>query len=75
MARKENPTLTEQLRAALLASDKTRYRISISTGIDQSVLSRFARGRGGLTLSTADLLADALDLELTPRPPKPRAKR
>lgn len=38
----------------------------IETGIDQGTLYRFARGMATLTLDTANLLADVLDLKLAP---------
>jgi len=66
--------LTEQLRAAVKASDKTRYRLSLETGIDQGALSRFVHRKVGLTLDTAGLLADALGLELQPRRPVRKRK-
>ena len=61
--------LTEQLRAAVKSADKTRYRLSLETGIDQGSLSRFVHRKAGLTLETAGRLADALGLELKPKHP------
>ena len=66
--------LAEQLRAAVKASDKTRYRLSLETGIDQGTLSRFVHRKAGLTLDTAGRLANALGLELKPRRPTKQQK-
>jgi hypothetical protein len=45
------------LRAALVKSDQTLYRVSMETGIGQDVLSRFVREERGLSLETAGRLA------------------
>lgn len=65
-------TLTEQLRQAIDASTKTRYRISKDTGISQSVLSLFCSGQRGLSLAAVDVLVCYLNLELKPRTPRKR---
>ena len=57
--------IAETLRAAIATSDKTRYRLSVDSGISQSVLCRFASGERDLTLSSASKIAAALGLELT----------
>ena len=60
-------TVSEQLRAAIAAAGAagvTRYRIAMETGVEQSALSRFARGKAGLDLSSVDKLAAYLGLEL-----------
>ncbi len=66
--------LAEQLRAAVKASDKTRYRLSLETGIDQGTLSRFVHRKAGLTLDTGGRLAEALGLELKPKRPTKKQK-
>jgi hypothetical protein len=52
------------IRAALRASDRTLYRISMETGIGQDVLSRFVREERGLSLETAGKLAVHLGYQL-----------
>lgn len=52
------------LRAALTASDKSLYRVSMETGIGQDVLSRFVREERGLSLETASRLAMHLGYQL-----------
>lgn len=52
------------LRAAVRASDKTLYRLSMETGIGQDQLSRFVREERGLSLETAGVLAVALGYQL-----------
>ena len=57
-------TVSDQLRAAIEAAPVSRYRIAKETGLEQSALSRFVRGKAGLDLSTVDRLAEYLGLEL-----------
>ena len=52
------------LRAALVKSDQTLYRVSMDTGIGQDVLSRFVREERGLSLETASRLAMHLGYQL-----------
>jgi len=76
MVRKRK-NLSGQLRAAVDASDKTRYRLALDAEIDHSSMSRFMHGKAGLSMEAIDRLADALGLELQPKRParKRRAKK
>ena len=63
---------SEQVREAIeRLADRgvTRYRISKTTGIRQSTLSRFmaAEQPRGLTLNSLDLLSPFLDIQIRPR--------
>ena len=71
MARKRLK-LTDQLRTAIETADKSRYRLSKETGIDEATLSRFMHGKGGLSMDGLDRLAEALGLDLTARRPATR---
>jgi transcriptional regulator with XRE-family HTH domain len=62
--------ILEQIRKAIEASDKTRYRLSKETGIAQSQLSRLMSGQEGLSYDRLERLADALGLEITICPAK-----
>ena len=62
MARK--PLLSDQLRRAISVSGKTRYRISIETGISESILSRFVNQGAGLSLANVDKLCECIGAEL-----------
>ena len=74
MARKRNK-VSETLRAAVNAADRTRYRICKDADIDQATMSRFMNG-AGLSLDAVDRLAVALGLELVVRRPvRRRAKK
>jgi len=76
MARKQPKKLSDQLRAAIDASEMTRYRIALEAEIDHATLSRFMNGKGGLSVDSMDRLADTLGLELVAkRPAKRRAKK
>jgi transcriptional regulator with XRE-family HTH domain len=59
--------LSATLRRTIRESGLSRYAIAVRSGLDQGALSRFVTGKCGLTLDSADKLADALDLELRPR--------
>jgi transcriptional regulator with XRE-family HTH domain len=54
----------DSIRQAVEASAMSRYRIAKLTGINQSQLSRFARGVAGLSMDGIDRLADVLGLEV-----------
>ena len=58
---------SEVLRRTIERSEKSRYRISKETGIDQAVLSHFVHGHSGLSINSIDLLVECLDLEIVPR--------
>ena len=66
MAKKPNK-LSDQLRAAILNADRSRYRISKQTGITQAGLSRFVNHVAGISLDTIDKIGECLDLEITTR--------
>lgn len=61
---KRPPTLSEQLKAAILNCGQSRYRISQQTGITEATLSKFIHGHHGLSLETVDLLGQYLGLRL-----------
>ena len=64
MTRKRT-TFSDKLRQAINGCGKSRYQISMETGIDQATLSRFINGKGGLSMPVLDLLADYLGLNIT----------
>ena len=64
MARRQS-TFSEQLREAIRQEERSRYRISLETGIAQGQLSRFMKGKCGLSLRSIDLLCECLGLGLT----------
>jgi hypothetical protein len=55
------------LRRAILDSGQSRYAVSVRSGVDQAVLSRFIAGKSGLSLESVDKLVDALGLEVGTR--------
>jgi transcriptional regulator with XRE-family HTH domain len=59
------PTVSESLRLRLESGPSVR-RLSRQSGVDRAVISRFKRGERSVTLETADRLASALGLALTP---------
>jgi transcriptional regulator with XRE-family HTH domain len=56
--------LSDQVRQAIGASGLSRYRICRSIGLDQSTMSRFMAGKGGLSLETLDALWELLGLRV-----------
>ena len=58
--------LSEQVRRAVDLSGRSRYSICKAIGMDQSIMSRFMNGKGGLQQDSLDALADLLGLELRP---------
>ena len=68
-------SLTQQLREAIAGSGVTLYRVAKDTGIPYAVVHRFARGERGISLETADTLAEFFGMHLTrPRRIAPRSK-
>ena len=68
MTTKQKP-VSEQLRAAVLNADVSRYRMSKDLGISEAALSRFVNGAMGLSLSSIDKVSEYLGLEVTQRKP------
>lgn len=58
----------EQLRQAIRAGEKTRYKLWRETGIDQGQLTRFMAGESGLSVESTEKLIGALGLEIIIRP-------
>ena len=60
--------LLNEIRQAVEASEKTRYRIAKESGVSAGQLSRLVNGERGLTVDTIERLADYLGLEITIKP-------
>ncbi len=58
--------IQEQLREAILQSTMTRYRLSMLSGVSQTVLCFFMNQKRTITMDTAAKLAKVLGLELRP---------
>jgi predicted XRE-type DNA-binding protein len=76
--------LSDQVRRIVEQSDLSQYRIAQTTGIDESNLSRFVRGKHGISMDSLDILAGVVGFMVvktpTPEPapapaPKAKAKR
>jgi hypothetical protein len=70
--KRKTVTLMEQVRQAIDACGKTRYRIGHDTGIDQATLCRFMSGKAGLSNPILDTLGEYLGLRIVVD--KPRKK-
>ena len=73
MARKQQ-SFSEQLREAIRKDERSRYRISIETGIPQGQLSRFMHDKGGLSLRSVDRLCECLGLGISRGGKRPSKK-
>ena len=67
-------TLTDEIRAAIDDSGRSRYSLCRQIGLDPAVMSRFMSRQRGLSLNTLDKLAKALDLHITTSKLRRRAK-
>lgn len=64
----ERMPVYDDIRHAIDASGKSRYRLWQETGISQAHLSQFMAGAKGLSVEAMEKLADCLDLEIVARP-------
>jgi hypothetical protein len=55
--------IADEIRKALIASDKSRYAISQESGVDQAALHRFVNG-ADLRIGSLEKVAQALGLEI-----------
>ena len=64
-ARSRTPeTLSDALKQAIRASEKSEYQVAQEAGVSQIVISRFLSGERDIRMATADKLANALQLKL-----------
>lgn len=56
-----------QIRKAIQAGEKSRYRIAKETGIPESSLSRFMSEERGLSVDKLEKVADCIGLEIIVR--------
>jgi transcriptional regulator with XRE-family HTH domain len=77
--RKGEATVTETLKEAIRASGRSLNQLAKASGVGSDRLSRFMRGRRGLTNEAIDSLCTALGLRLVgpEEPPagKPRRRK
>lgn len=59
-------TFDDIIRDTLAKHPETKYKITLATGIRESVLSRFAAGKTSMSLRHASTLCEYLGLELKP---------
>ena len=68
------PTIYDQIREAIEANEKSRYRMAKETGIGEAHLCQFMAGTKGLSVEALEKLADCLGLEITTRPIRRKKK-
>lgn len=57
----------EQIREAVRTSGMSRYYLAQQSGVDEASLSRFVRGKSGLSMESLDAVAEVLGLGVTAR--------
>jgi len=67
-------SLSETLKQAVKATGLSLYRVGLDSGVPDEVLGRWLKGERGITLASADKLADYFGLELTPRKAKGKGR-
>ena len=60
--------ILDTIRRAIEVGNKTRYKLSQETGIDQAQLSRLMAGKEGVSVENLERLAEALGLQIIIRP-------
>jgi transcriptional regulator with XRE-family HTH domain len=74
-ARSKQLVFGDQLRRAIETCGLSRYAIWKATGIDQPTLSRFMRGKSGLTIESIDKICQLISARLiVPRKTKRKTK-
>lgn len=66
--------IVNQMRKAIINSEKSRYAISKQTGVSQSQLCLFMSGKKGLSHDYMERVADCLGFEIVLQPKKRKGK-
>ncbi len=66
--------ILDDIRKAIEASGKSRYRISKDTGISEGQLCELMAGTKGLSIEALERLADYLGLEVVARPKRKKGR-
>ena len=69
MTKKRKP-FSQEIREAIASAEITQYRLFKETGIAQPTLSRFMKGKGGLSTEGLDRIAATLGLHVVVEQPK-----
>lgn len=67
--------ILDEVRRAIRAGSKSRYRLSKDTSIPQSQLSRLMTGEKALSIESLERLVDALGLEIIIRTKTTRKRK
>ena len=57
-------SVLDSIREAIRKSGKSRYAIAKETGIDEGQLSKFMRGKAGLSLANLEAILETINLQL-----------
>lgn len=75
MSMSEEPKLVTALRAAIVGSGLSHYRIAKDAGITADIVSRFVTGERQLKIESAGRIAEVLGLELVQQKQSLRPKK
>lgn len=75
MSMSEEPKLVTALRAAIVDSGLSHYRIAKDAGITADIVSRFVTGERQLKIESAGRIAEVLGLELVQQKQSLRPKK
>jgi len=64
MSKRDVKPLSEQLKKAIRDSDLSQYGIATKAGVPREVISKFLKGRVGLSLPTIDAIGKVLRLRI-----------
>ena len=67
--------ISDQLRKAILKSDMSRYRICQEVDMDEGHMSRFMKGKAGVSVNLVERIAASLRLHLNLEPTPSRKRR
>lgn len=70
MMKTKSASFVDQIRAAVDADGRSRYRICIESGIGQPNMSRFMHGREFFSLEKLNKLAEVLGLHVAKEAPQ-----
>ena len=75
MSMSEEPKMVSALRAAIVDSGLSHYRIAKDAGITADIVSRFVTGERQLKIESAGRIAEVLGLELVQQKQSLRPKK
>jgi transcriptional regulator with XRE-family HTH domain len=60
--------LSDQIRRAIADAPMSRYAICKAVGFSQATMSRFMKGKAGLSMDVLDSVAEVVGIDIASRP-------